>query len=195
MSCNITKGFELGCRDNTGGIKRAYILGGSITSVTVADVATAPFLSSGITGSGEFFAYDQVRQTANYGETINSSIENGTIFYEQSLTLQFHKYQDSLQDIINTLGQSADAKLIVETNNGASDNDAKFFLLGEFNGLTLSAGSGQTGTSFGDLNGYSLTFTGQEPEPAKELNVVYNAASSSLEMLADFMSGITVGYV
>ena len=195
MSCNITKGFELGCRDNTGGIKRAYILGGSITSVTVADVATAPFLSSGITGSGEFFAYDQVRQTANYGETINSSIENGTIFYEQSLTLQFHKYQDSLQDIINTLGQSADAKLIVETNNGASDNDAKFFLLGEFNGLTLSAGNGQTGTSFGDLNGYSLTFTGQEPEPAKELNVVYNAASSSLEMLADFMSGITVGYV
>jgi len=195
MSCNITKGFELGCRDNTGGIKRAYILSGAITEVTVADVATAPFLSSGITGSGEFFAYDQVRQTANYGETINSSIENGTIFYEQSLTLQFHKYQDSLQDIINTLGQSADAKLIVETNNGASDNDAKFFLLGEFNGLTLSAGSGQTGTSFGDLNGYSLTFTGQEPEPAKELNVVYNAASSSLEMLADFMSGITVGYV
>ena len=194
MACNITQGFELGCRDNTGGIRRAYILSGSITDVTVADVATAPFLSSALTGSGEFFAYDQVRQTANYGETINSSVENGTIFYEQSLVLQFHKYQDTLQDIINTLGQNPQLQLVVETNNGTQDNDAKFFLLGEFNGLTLSAGSGQTGTAFGDLNGYSLTFTGQEPEPAKELNVVYNSASSSLEMLADFCDGITVGY-
>jgi hypothetical protein len=30
-------------------------------------------------------------------------------------------------------------------------------------GMQLLSGTGATGTAFGDLNGYSLTFTGQEP--------------------------------
>lgn len=186
--CNITAGFQLGCRDNTGGVKRAYILSGSVDEVTATNS-----LISGITGSGSFFAFDQVRQTANYTETINSSVENGTIFYEQSLTLQFHKYQDTLQDMINTLGDNPELKVILETNNGAEDNADRFFYLGEFNGMTLSAGSGQTGTAFGDLNGYSLTFTGQEPEPAKEINVTYDAAAD-FNNLASALSGITVAY-
>jgi len=186
--CNITAGFELGCRDNTGGVKRAYILSGSVDEVT----STNSLISS-LTGSGSFFAFDQVKQTAAYTETINSSVENGTIFYEQGLTLQFHKYQDSLQDMINTLGNNPEIKVILETNNGAEDNDAKFFYLGQFNGLTLSEGTGQTGTAFGDLNGYSLTFTGQEPEPAKEISVT-PSAGAAFNNLQSVMTGITVAY-
>lgn len=186
--CDITTGFELGCRDNTGGVKRAFILSGSISEVDSTDS-----LIAGITGSGQFFAYDQVRQTANYTETINSSVENGTIFYEQGLTLQFHKYQDSLQAIINTLGDNPELKIVLETNNGAEDNDARFFLLGQFNGLTLSEGTGQTGTAFGDLNGYSLTFSGQEPEPAKEISVTA-LAGAAFNNLSSSLDGILVGY-
>ena len=59
-----------------------------------------------------------------------------------------------------------------------------FFLLGQTRGLSLSGGQGQTGTAFGDLNGYTLTFTGQEPEPASEL---------SGSNLAGVLSGITLG--
>ena len=29
-TCDITTGFTLGCRDNTGGLKNIYILSGSI---------------------------------------------------------------------------------------------------------------------------------------------------------------------
>ena len=29
-TCDITSGFTLGCRDNTGGLKNIYILSGSI---------------------------------------------------------------------------------------------------------------------------------------------------------------------
>jgi hypothetical protein len=187
-NCQITAGFELGCRDNTGGVKRAFILSGSIDTVNATD-----FLISGITGSGKFFAFDQVKQTANYTETINSSIENGTIFYQQDLTLQFHKYQDSLQNELNILGQNPELKIILETNNGATDNDAKFFLLGQQNGLTLSAGTGQTGTAFGDLNGYSLTFTSQEPEPAREIDVTFDS-SVAFNNLTSSLDGIEVGY-
>jgi len=50
--------------------------------------------------------------------------------------------------------------------------------------MTLSGGTGQTGTAFGDLNGYTLTFTGDEPFPASEV---------SGSVLTSVLSGITVG--
>jgi len=170
-TCNITSGFQLGCRDNTGGVRRIYILSGSVSKVVNTNS-----LITAITGSGKFFAFEQVNQTANYTETINSSIENGTIFYQQDLTIQFHKYQDSLQDIIGTL------------------NDARWFYLGQFNGCTLSAGTGQTGTAYGDLNGYSLTFTAFEPEPAKEISASYDNTKTAFQMLSGSLNGILVGY-
>jgi hypothetical protein len=188
-TCNITAGFQLGCRDNTGGVRRIYILSGSVSKVVNTNS-----LITAITGSGKFFALEQVNQTANYTETINSSIENGTIFYQQDLTIQFHKYQDSLQDLIGTLGKQPDAKIIVETQNGSSDNDARWFYLGQFNGMTLSAGTGQTGTAYGDLNGYSLTFTAFEPEPAKEISASYDNTKTAFQMLSGSLNGITVGY-
>ena len=46
----------------------------------------------------------------------------------------------------------------------------QFFYIGQENGMTLSGGSGATGTAFGDLNGYTLTFTGDEPFPASEVS-------------------------
>ena len=48
--------------------------------------------------------------------------------------------------------------------------------------MQLLSGTGATGTAFGDLNGYTLTFTGQEPNPASEIS----------GSLAAAMSGITV---
>jgi hypothetical protein len=72
--------------------------------------------------------------------------------------------------------------MIVETNN--SEGGTVFFLLGQTRGLSLSGGQAQTGTAFGDLQGYTLTFVGQEPDPASAL---------SGSSLAGVLSGITVG--
>jgi hypothetical protein len=188
-TCNITQGWQLGCRDNTGGVKRVYILSGSVTRVVNTNS-----LITAITGSGKFFAFEQVNQTANYTETINSSVENGTIFYQQDLTIQFHKYQDGLQDLVGALSRQPDTKIIVETQNGTDDNDGRWFYIGQFNGATLSAGSGQTGTAYGDLNGYSLTFTALEPEPAKEISASYDNTKTVFQMLSGSLNGITVGY-
>ena len=50
--------------------------------------------------------------------------------------------------------------------------------------MTVTGGTGATGTAFGDLSGYSLTFEGQEPVPMQEI-----AAGNDL---ASALSGITV---
>lgn len=178
MSCDITSGFTLGCRDNTGGIKNLYILSGSITSITDASEG----LISEISGSGELFQFELFRQTSDFTETINATPENGTVFYDQVVNAVFFKLQSSTRNQVKVLAQNPDLKVIVETNNGSQDGIGRYWLLGEENGMQLLSGTGATGTSFGDLNGYSLSFTGQEPVPSSEL-------SGSLN---DVVSGITV---
>jgi hypothetical protein len=177
-TCDITSGFTLGCRDNSGGIKNLYILSGSITSVTDASEG----LISGITGSGEFFKFELFRQTSDFTEAISATPENGTVFYEQTVNAVFFKLQSSTRNQVRVLAKNPDLKVIVETNNGSEDGVGKYWLLGEQNGVQLLSGTGATGTAFGDLNGYSLTFTGQEPEPASEIS----------GSLGDALSGITL---
>ena len=178
-TCDITSGFTLGCRDNTGGIANLYILSGSITSVT--DVSEG--LIGGITGSGEFFQFELFRQTSDFTEAITSTPENGTVFYQQDLNCVFFKLQSSTRNQVKVLAQNPNLKVIVETNNGTVDGVGRYWLLGEDRGMQLLSGTGATGTAFGDLNGYSLTFTGQEPNPASEIS----------GSLSDALSGITLG--
>lgn len=178
-TCDITSGFTLGCRDNTGGIANLYILSGSIDSVVDASEG----LIETISGSGEFFKFELFRQTSDFSEAITSTPENGTVFYEQSLNAVFFKLQSSTRNQVKVLAQNPNLKVVVETNNGTVDGVGRYWLLGEDRGMQLLSGTGATGTAFGDLNGYSLTFTGQEPNPASEIS----------GSLAGALSGITLG--
>lgn len=180
MSCDITSGFTLGCRDNTGGIKNLYILSGSVDSIGEASEG----LINSISGSGSFFKFELFRQTSDYTETITSTPENGTIFYEQSVNAVFFKLQSATRNQVRVLAKNPDLKVIVETNNGADDGIGKFFYLGEANGLQLLGGTAESGTAFGDRNGYALNFVGSEPQPASEL---------SGSDLSAVLSGITIG--
>ena len=165
-TCDITSGFTLGCRDNVGGITNLYILSGSITTVT--DVSDG--LIGSITGSGEFFKYELFRQTSDFTEAITAAPENGTVYYEQTANAVFFKLQSSTRNQIKVLAQNPNLKVIVQTNNGTVDGVGQYWLLGQDRGMQLLSGTGASGTAFGDLNGYNLTFTGQEPNPASEIS-------------------------
>ena len=179
-TCAITSGFTLGCRDNAGGLKNLYILSGSVDAVTGA----ADGLITDLSGLGEFYKFELFRQTSDFTEAISSTPENGTVFYEQTVNATFFKLQSATRNQVRVLAKNPDLKIIVETNNGSVDGVGKFFYIGQENGAQLLSGQAQTGTAFGDLNGYTLTFTGQEPEPASEL---------SGSNLTGLLTGITVG--
>ena len=175
-TCNITSGFALGCRDNTGGIKALYILSGSVSAIT----DTSDEISD-IAGTGIFYQFDLQRGTSDFTETINGSTENGTVFYEGTVNAVFAKLQTSTRNQVKVLAQNPDLKLVVETNN--DQDGAKFFYVGRVHGAILNSGQGQTGTAIGDGNQYTLTFTSQEPNPA---DVITGTT------LADALTGITV---
>jgi len=190
MSCDITSGFTLGCRDNTGGIKAIYILSGSISDINT----DANQKITGITGSGEFYKFELFRQTSNYAEEITATPENGTIFYNQTLAAVFFKMKQAVRNQVNTLAQNPNLKVIVQTNNGTIDGSGAFFLMGQTNGAQLLSGTSQTGTAFGDLNGYNLTFSGQEPFPASEVEAGTTADPNQNDVFSGVLSGITVDY-
>lgn len=179
MACDITSGFTLGCRDNVGGIKNVYILSGSVSGVTASGGAI-----SDIAGSGTFYKFELPRNVGDFTETPVPSLENGTVFYTQTVNTAFHKLQASIRNQVKVLAQNPALKIVVETENGSDDNVGQFFYVGQYRGATLTGGSGTTGTAFGDANQYALTFEATEPFPAQEI--------TTSGALTDALTGITV---
>ena len=183
MACDISSGFQLACRDNTGGIKNIYILSGSTPAITEASEG----LISDLDGSGVFYKFELTKNTGDFTETPTVSLENGTVFYDQIINVAFHKLQSSIRNQVKVLAQNPDLKIVVETNNGVeSPYTGRFFYIGNRRGANLSGGAGTSGTAFGDMNAYALSFQGIEPEPAEEIQTADGT-------LLDALTGITVG--
>jgi hypothetical protein len=152
MSCALTAGYTLACKDSVGGIKKIYLDNFSDVSYgseTDGDIATA---------TGGFFEFELPMNTAQFTETVTSSIENGTTFYQTELTIVLPKLTASLRNELKLMAQ-AKLALIAVDRNGTQ------WILGLENGVYLTTGTSATGTAMGDLNGMTLTFTSMEKSP------------------------------
>jgi hypothetical protein len=167
-SCYTTANVCKGCRDAVGGIKQVYIVAGCVTGVT--ENGDQEILTVGAV-SGTVYTYQVEKNTSNFVENIQASLENGTVVYNQQVNLVFLKLQQSTRNQIKLLAQNTNMKVFVETNEGS------IFYLGEDFGMALSSGTAESGTAFADRNGYTLLLEGFEKEPAKKLA---NSLSSTL---------------
>jgi len=169
MACTaLTKGRGLDCNRISGGVKNIYF--------GVYDQFTAPLTTVGIVqATGEIsdiemgvgtglYRYTTPLGVASVSETITGSNENGTIFYTPTVNVILNKLTKEDQNQIKLLGQS---KLVIfaELNQQLSNGHNVIIGLGVTNGMTLNAGSMDTGAAWGDRNGYTLTFDGMEPIP------------------------------
>jgi hypothetical protein len=85
-------------------------------------------------------------------------MENGTIFYQQDLQIILNKMTAALRNELRLLGRNRLIAIV-------TDRNGNYWMLGSNNGLELSAGTSQSGTAFGDRNGYDVTFTAMEEQP------------------------------
>ena len=161
MSCNLTQGFTVGCKDSIGGIKKLYFREfSSITSITTNASGTVTDIDDGA-AAADFYTYECVKQTSSTAETIQASSDNGTVVYEQTVTYVLNKSEQTKRNEVKLLAQ---ARLMCI----AQDQNDNYWLYGEINGLDLTGDSQITsGQAYSDRNGYSLTFMGMEPEPAR----------------------------
>ena len=173
MACNLSAGIQLGCRDNTGGLKTLWIT--DYTNVTSITSSTGDTITA-ISGTGTFYEFQLIRTSSQLTETVNASLENGTVFTQGEIVTYFSKLGQDKRNILKTLAQSQRLAIVAEDNNG------QYYLCGQTYGCFISAATSVTGKALGDANGYNMTFQYLEPNPMNQL-------SGSLASIAQ---GITV---
>ena len=155
--CDISLGRLEPCKTSVGGLKAVYFMNnGDATGVTYD--ATETDAITAIAGTPSGYKYD-LKGNSSFEQTINSSRDNGTTFFTQTLnlTLKSITAKDLKQIKLLAYGRP---QVIVEDNNG------KLFYAGLKNGMEVTGGTIVTGAAMGDLSGFTLTVVGEEPVPA-----------------------------
>lgn len=157
MACALTSDYSFGCDVGIGGTKELYLIelenigsytesSGTLTAITK------------VTGK-VFRKYQLVLETANFGEDITGNRQNGTLFYPQRGTIVINKQNVAVRNEILLLAKN---RLVVVIK----DNNLTYRLYGREYGMMLLTGAAETGTAWGDRNGYTLNFTSNELELA-----------------------------
>ena len=161
MACSLTlTGRSLPCRDALGGVKKVWF-GQWSDGIWNAVAADGEIENSSI--ALELYDYVSPKNTSSLTQTVNASVENGTVFYSQVLSLVCNKPVAADVIEIQNLAKGRLAVVVQDMN----DN---YFVLGHIRGAELSGGSIATGTALGDLNGFTLEFTAEEAIPAPFLD-------------------------
>lgn len=151
MSCNITTGYNRGCKDRVSGIKKVYIF-------SYVKYNRSQLVRTGLT-LDEFpatvvYEFEPLRGVS-CEQKMND--EEGSKYYDQTITLKFAGHQDTfeLQKLIKK-----DVRIIFEDNNGL------LRMLGAYNGLYFDSINSDVGSSKNSFSGLDISFAGQEREEA-----------------------------
>jgi len=169
MACTaLTKGRGLDCNRISGGVKYVYF--------GVYDQFTAPIETVGLVvtnsevtdiemASNVLYRYTVPRGSTTANDTITGSTENGTLFYTPTVSMVLNRLTKEDQNEIKLLGQTQ-VVVFAQLNATLANGHDVIVAMGVTNGMSLNAGTAESGASFGDRNGYSgLTFDGLEANP------------------------------
>ena len=156
MACDLSLGRLEPCKDSVGGLRNVYFVNYDEAFFNDATLSTDDV----ITGLGT--AYDaykyELRGANTFDEANEVSRDNGTSFWTGTGTLAFKK-QDAVTR--KELKLMSYGRPIVITEG----YDGLFKVYGFKNGCDVAV-STASGAAMGDLNGYNLTVTAMEQEPA-----------------------------
>tara|TARA_R110000868_G_scaffold173508_3_gene409612 strand:+ start:2215 stop:2766 length:552 start_codon:yes stop_codon:yes gene_type:complete len=171
MACLASASRGKSCKDSVGGLRNIYFSNYTdaawdpIYDVTNTDVLET--IGNGATPDLNIFKYE-LNGVSNFEQSIVASRDNGTVYFEGTLSIQLAKLTLEDHKEIAILVQG-NPRIIVE------DQNANFFLVGLVNGCDADVGTITTGTNMGDLSGYSLVFKSMEKSPANFLEATTEA--------------------
>jgi len=171
MACDITLGRLEPCKDVVGGVKNIYFTNWVVYPTIVDDVLTDVSSVNGTPTTIDLYKWE-VKGATSLEQTINSSRENGTTFWEQVLTCTFKKLVAADQKELKLLAYGR-RQVFVEDYNG------NVFFCGRQNGMDVTGGTIVTGTAMGDLSGSTLILTGQESTPANFITAGSDTTSAA----------------
>jgi len=162
MACNLTLGRKEPCKDVIGGLKNIYFVDfGGLGTATLTDDEITNLTGTSIGGTANSLTAlkYEVKGNSSFEQTITSSRETGTTFFDQTLTLTLKKLSKEDNKELKLLAYGR-PHIAVEDYNG------NVFMMGLENGTDVNGGTIVTGAAMGELSGYTLTLNAQEPLPA-----------------------------
>jgi hypothetical protein len=164
---DITAGRLDPDKNSIGGLRAVYFVNdGDATGVTY-DATNTDAIDT-VTGTPTAYKYD-LKGANSFEQTVVSSRENGTTFYEQNIKLTLPKLTQKAHKELKLLTYGK-PQVIVEDNNG------NFFYCGLKRGMEVVGGTIVTGTALGDLSGYTLELKGEEPVAANFIDATLATA-------------------
>lgn len=158
MSCSLTSGFALDCKDSVGGVKAIHLINFAATGFTVSGgEVTATTIAS-----GTVYTYDMPKGVGSMTTTTNVSQENGTVFNQTDVVARLRKLATTKRNELKLLAQNR-VFCVVE------DNNANYWLVGKEYGCDITAMTQETGTAMGDNYGYNFTLSAIEAEAPYKL--------------------------
>lgn len=161
MACDLTGGRKKPCKDAVGGIRKIHFVDfGDLGDVTLTDDEVTNM--GGASGALAYHTYD-VKGNSSLETNIQTSLENGTTFFESVVNLTLHKLtkEDNKELKLMSFGRP---HIFVETFDGS------LLLVGREHGAEVTGGTMVTGSAMGDLQGYTLTLTANEVTPPNFVN-------------------------
>ena len=161
MPCLMTSGYnDRTCTNGKGGIK-------SVLFFPVENHSGAVLASNEITTltvTGETFHYKLKSNLSSYTAPIQRSEENGTLWYEQALSMVLNSDTKELRSAIHLLAQNELCAMVEKS-------DGKFVMLGFQEGMKVSDGNEYTsGVAKSDRNGHLISLVSQENEEVPDVD-------------------------
>ncbi len=171
MSCDLSLGRIEPCKDVVGGLDAVYFINfddapvGDVEYVTGTDVIEK--LNS-TPSTIDAYKYE-LKGTSSFEQTITSSRDNGTTFFEQVLNLSLKKQDLATHKEVKLMSFGRPHIIVKDHNNN-------FFYCGLEHGAEVTGGTIATGAAMGDMSGYTITLTAQERVPANFLEATTQTA-------------------
>jgi len=164
MSCEILEGIVKGCESNSGGIRQCWV-----NTMDQIDIDT--FVENGSTyeitegelavGGDPYVELEFNRNVSSYTEEAAIDLINGSSFFNQTITLVFHRRQKEKSEKIKFLGAGQQyLTAIVKDTNGL------YWFFSDLQLTTVTEGSGVTRA---DGSKYQITLAGESLNLAMEI--------------------------
>ena len=172
MSCsNLTTGRNAaGACKIIGGVEKVFLANSDLITAVGTTGANETEAINSITADGvPFYEFGQIQETSSFTATPTANVQNGSLFYENILTLVFTNYDASLRYTIKTLSENNLVAVVVMKSG-------EYVYLGESGGLDISGGAGGSGVAAGDRNGAQLDFRGIDANPPLTIDPAFIAS-------------------
>jgi hypothetical protein len=155
MSCEALEGIVKSCDNNSGGIYKVWInQQDNISSIGLDSTLTWTIDSIALTDPANIYTEFEIRRnTGSYTEEAAIDLVNGSSYYTQTITLMFHRRDQSKSQAIKVLGAGQQyLNAIVQDANG------KYWY---FPYLQLTGSSEGSGTARADGSKYQIILTAE----------------------------------